>query len=436
MKRLIQNPKWTMIALAAVMAIALLAGCQPAHAELMLAGIGGLPMVMGNTDLLRGQEEFKRLLVATLDSVEESKAYYDRELNKLSQDVADQMLKLNRPDMGGATKGLGLTGADHDYKNAFIGWMRSGREADLQTKSMSAGSDPDGGYLIPRQLDSLLTKVLRETSPMRMLARVVQADSGDFSMVHSVGGTAYGWAGETESPSDTDAPQFQLIKPQIGTIYAQPALSQNLLEDNAFDLENWLLEELSESLGEGEGVAFITGNGINKPTGIISYDTTSEADGVRDNKKLQYVASGASGAFAASAPADKLVKLVHSLKPRYRAGAAWLLNTNTLEQVRVMKDSAGDYIWKQTDQAQQIGATGTLLGYPVYEDEQMPDIAANSLSIAFGNFQRGYTIVDRSTRLIRDPFTLKPFTRFYTTRRVGGAVRDTRAIKLMKFAAS
>lgn len=360
----------------------------------------------------------------------------DSDYRKLSNDVADQMLKLQRPAMMGGGEAMGFSADDREYKTAFLGWMRSGREADLQTKSMSAGSDPDGGFLIPRQLDSLLTKALREMSPMRQLARVVPCDSGDFSMVHSVGGTTYGWSGETDEPSETDGPGFQLIKPEIGTLYAQPALTQNLLEDNAFDLENWLLEELSEALGEGEGAAFITGNGVNKPTGILTYSTTNEADGTRADTKLQYVASGASGAFAASAPADKLVKLVHSLKPRYRAGAAWLLNTNTLEQVRTMKTTTGDYLWKMTDQAQQIGATGTLLGYPVYEDENMPDIAADSLSIAFGNFQRGYTIVDRSTRLLRDPYTKKPFTKFFTTRRVGGVVRDTRAIKLMKFSAS
>lgn len=378
--------------------------------------------------------EIKRLVVEQNDALGEYHKKTEDRFNAIERDFSNALLKLNRPDMGGDSKGF--SGADAEYKSAFMGWMRSGREADLQTKSMSAGSDPDGGYLVPRQLDSLLTKVLREMSPMRSLARVVQADSGDYSMIHSVGGTAYGWAGETEVPGDTDGPQFQHIRPVIGTIYAQPAITQNLLEDNAFDLENWLLEELSEALGEGEGTAFITGNGVNKPTGILTYGTTNEVDGTRADTKLQYVASGASGAFAATAPADKLLKLVHSLKPRYRAGAAWMMNTNTLEAVRGMKTTTGDYIWKLPDQAQQIGATGTLLGYPVYECEQMPDIAADSLSIAFGNFQRGYTIVDRSTRLVRDPYTMKPYVRFYTTRRVGGAVRDTRAIKLMKFSAS
>lgn len=428
MKNLFQNPKLLMLGLVVLMGLAMLAGYQPAHADMMLAGISGLPLALGTTidDLLRLQVEVN-------DGVEKFVKRYDARFDKLEQDLCDQMLKLGRPDMGSVK---GFSGADAEYKSAFLSWARSGREADLQTKSMSAGSDPDGGYLIPRQLDSLLTKVLRDLSPMRQLARVVQADSGDYTMIHSVGGTAYGWSGEIDMPGDTDGPQFQHIKPVIGTIYAQPAISQNLLEDNAFDLEGWMLEELSEAFGEGEGTAFITGNGVNKPTGILTYDTTSDADGTRADTKLQYVASGASGAFAAVAPTDKLIKMVHSLKPRYRVGAAWTMNTNTLEAVRSVKTTTGDYIWKLPDQAQQIGATGTLLGYPVFEDEAMPDIAANSLSIAFGNFQRGYTIVDRSTRLVRDPYTLKPFVRFYTTRRVGGAVRDTRAIKLMKFAAS
>lgn len=431
MKNLIKNPKLIMLGVIALMGLAMLAGYQPAHAELMLAGVGGLPLALGTT-----MDDVLRLQVEANDGIEKFVKRYDERFNKLEQDLSDQMLKLNRPDMGGRDV-AGFSSEDRQYKQAFMGWLRSGREADLQqTKSMSAGSDPDGGYMVPRQLDSLLTKVLREVNPMRQLARVVQAESGDFSMVHSVGGTAYDWVGEIDPIGDTDAPQFQLIKPVIGTIYAQPAITQNLLEDNAFDLENWLLEELAEAFGEGEGTAFITGSGVNKPTGVLTYDTTNEADGVRDAKKLQYVASGASGAFAASAPADKLIKLVHSLKQRYRAGAAWMMNTNTLEAVRGMKTTTGDYIWKLPNEAQQIGATGTLLGYPVYECEDLPDIAANSLSIAFGNFQAGYTIVDRSSRMVRDPFTLKPYTRFYTTRRVGGAVRDTRAIKLMKFSAS
>lgn len=381
-------------------------------------------------------EEQHRLIEAAHKKTSDRIKSLDADLTKLSQDVAGQMLKLNRPAMGGSDT-AGFSSADHEYKQAFTTWMRTGREGDLQTKSMSAGSDPDGGYAIPRQLDTLLTKALREMSPMRQLARVVQVDSGDFSMIHSVGGTGSNWLGETEDPGDTTTPRFMVVKPEIGLLSAQPAVTSTMLEDASFDLESWLLEELSETFAASEGAAFISGDGVGKPMGILSYGVTNEADGVRADNKLQYVASGGAGAFAASNPADKLIKLVHSLKPRYRSGAAWLMNTNTIEQVRAMKTaSSGDYLWKESSGAAQIGATGTLLGYPIFEDENMPDIAANSLSIAFGNFGLGYTIVDRLTRMVRDPYSKKPYVRFYTAKRVGATVRDFRAIKLMKFAAS
>jgi HK97 family phage major capsid protein len=268
---------------------------------------------------------------------------------------------------------------------------------------------------------------------MRQLARVIQIDTGDYSMLHSVGGTGYSWVGEKSDRPQTDGPSFIELKPAMGEIYASPAVTQRLLDDNSFDLENWLIDELAEAFGEGEGVAFITGNGVNKPRGILTYDTASTADSVRAESAVQYVASGASGAFAASNPSDKLIKLVHSLKPRYRVNAHWTMNTNTLEQIRTFKTTTGEYLWKQGLEA---GKPDTLLGYSVHEDENMPDVAADSLSIAFGDFQRAYTIVDRNTAMLRDPFTAKPHVLFYTTKRVGAGMRDFRAIKLMKFAAS
>jgi HK97 family phage major capsid protein len=362
------------------------------------------------------------------ESFKEFKATYERRF-------ADFEKKAGRPSFG-ANADSGFSADDIEHRKAFLGWMRSGQDADLRQKAMSTISGPDGGYLMPSQLDSELTKTLRELSPMRRLARGVKVESGDYSMLHSVGGTGASWVGEKQARPETASPNFQKISPVVGEVYSNPGVTQTMLDDAGFDLEGWLLDELSESFDAAEGAAFATGDGINKPRGFLTYDTANTADGTRADTALQYVPTGASGAFAASAPADKLVTLVHSLKPRYRAGAAWLMNTNTLEQVRTMKNSSGDYLWKQTDEAQQIGATGTLLGYPLFEDENIPDIAAGSLSIAFGNFQRGYTVVDRSTQMLRDPYSSKPYVHFYTSRRVGGAVRDTRAIKLMKFAAS
>jgi HK97 family phage major capsid protein len=253
-------------------------------------------------------------------------------------------------------------------------------------------------------------------------------------MIHSVGGTGYSWVGEKSARPETNIPSFQKITPPIGEIYANPGLTQTMLDDSGFNIEEWIVQELSEAFDAGEGDAFVNGTGINKPRGFLTYDIASTADGSRADTALQYVASGASGDFASTAPSDKLVQLVHAIRPRYRKGASWLMNTDTLSAIRQMKDASGRYyLWQPSFDANM---PETILGYPVYECPDMPSISANSLSIAFGNFGIGYTIVDRTALMLRDPFTNKPYVHFYSSRRVGGSVRDTRAIKLMKFAAS
>lgn len=396
-----------------------------------LSAAGLAPMMMGSTVTHK----------AVMDAIEEQteawvqfKTANNNRIKTLEDEVGQILKKVNRPGFGTMSGGY-VCAEDAEYKQAFISWMRTGVDAALEAKSMSSGSDPDGGYLVPQQLDDQITKILTERSPMRQLSRVIQVDSPDFAMLHSVGGTGYTWVGETTARPETNTPQFIKIQPPMGEVYANPGLTQSIISDNKYDLEAWITEELVEVFDAAEGAAFIEGNGILKPRGILSYDIAATADGVRGNNDIQYVPSGASGAFKTNGyeAADTLVKLVHSLKPRYRKGAAWMMNTNTLEEVRKFKDSNNAYIWRAGLEA---GQPGTLLGYPVYECEDMPDVSANSLSVAFGNFMIGYTITDRSTMMLRDPYTNKPYVHFYTTRRVGGAVRDTRAIKLMKFAAS
>jgi HK97 family phage major capsid protein len=377
------------------------------------------------------QSEIKHLLEEQNAAFSEFKTRYDERMKNMESAFTDLAKKANRPGAGSFSSDPG----DQEHKNAFLSYLRTGRDTELkrESKGMEIGSDPDGGYLVPKFIDTEISKALAELSPMREICRVVKVESGDFSMLHSAGGTGYAWVGETEERPKTATPRLMEIKPPIGEIYAMPPVTQRLLDDAGFDLEGWLIDELTEVFGAGEGAAFTAGNGINKPRGFLTYDIENTADGTRADTALQYVASGASGAFASTNPSDKLISLVHSLKPRYRKEASWVMNTNTLEQIRAMKNTTGDYIWRAGLEA---GQPDTLLGYPVYEDENMPDVSANSLSIAFGNFMRGYTIVDRNSSMLRDPFTAKPHVLFYTTRRVGGAVRDFRAIKLMKFAAS
>lgn len=361
---------------------------------------------------------------------EEFKGSSNARLSDLEKHLNEIFKKANRPHAGFIS---GFQPGDIEEKKSFLTYLRTGRDNNLERKAMSTDDDPSGGYLVPKVIDNLVSKALRDISPMRQIARVVEVESGDFSMLHSVGGTGYAWVGERESRPQTNTPQFREIKPPMGEIYSLPGVTQRLLDDNGFDLENWLIDELSEAFGEGEGEAFISGDGINKPRGFLTHDISNDADAVRSENEIQYVASGASGDFAASTPSDKLIKLVYSLKARYRKNATWLMNGNTLERIRIMKNSQNDYIWKAGIEA---GQPSTLLGYPVIEDESMPDVAADSLSIAFGDFLRGYTIVDRNSSMLRDPFTAKPNVLFYSTRRVGGSMRDFRAVKLMKFAAS
>lgn len=207
-----------------------------------------------------------------------------------------------------------------------------------------------------------------------------------------------------------------------------------MLDDAMFDVETWLANEIGREFAVAEGSAFVGGNGTNRPKGFLSYTATNEADAVRDFGELQYVASGAAGAFAASNPQDKLVDLVHSLRAPYRQGACWVMNSDTLARIRKFKTSDGAFIWQP---GLVEGQAASLLGYPVVEAEDMPALAADSLSIAFGNFRAGYLVADRGeTRILRDPFSNKPFVHFYATKRVGGAIIDSNAIKLMKFAAS
>lgn len=352
------------------------------------------------------------------------------ELDKIVEDVA---LKMGRAQIFGAG-GFGNR-SEGEHKDAFFAYMRTGREADLQQKSLSAGSDPDGGYLMPTQLDTELSKYLRELSPMRQIARVVKVDGAEFKQPASTGGTAYAWVGETGARPSTAGPGFKMVTVPTHEVYAAPQVTQQLLDDNAFDLENWLIAELGEAFGDAEGDAFINGNGVARPRGLFTYDTVSTADATRAHDKFQYIPTGGAGAFAASDPSDALISLVYAVKPQYRRNAVWLMSPEVIETVRKFKsNTTNEYLWQPGTQA---GQPATLLGYPVFEDENIPAIGANSLSAAFGDFKRAYTITDRLTALLRDPYTAKPYVVFYATKRLGGGGgRDTRAVKFLKFAAS
>ena len=318
-------------------------------------------------------------------------------------------------------------------KAAFVnGYLRRGSEVDL--KSFSGAVATDGGYAVPKEIDEIIDATLKGISPIRAIANVVRVGSAGYRKLVTQNGVTSGWASETATRPETATPTFNEIVPSFGELYANPAATQAMLDDAAFDVEGWLAGEIATEFAKAEGAAFVNGNGTNKPRGFLQSPTTPASDATRPFGTLQYIASGAASGFVATNPQDKLVELMHALRAPYRQGASWVMNASTLATIRKFKTTDGAFIWQP---GMTAGQPDTLLGYPVVEAEDMPDIAANSLSIAFGNFKAGYLIAERTeTNILRDPYSNKPYVHFYATKRLGGAVTNSEAIKVMKFALS
>jgi HK97 family phage major capsid protein len=287
----------------------------------------------------------------------------------------------------------------------------------------------DGGFAVPREIDALISMQLKTISPIRAISQVVQTGSAGYRKLVTAGGSASGWVSEVAARPETTTPKFNEIAPPMGELYANPAASQAMLDDADFDIEAWLASEIAMEFARAEGAAFVSGTGTNQPRGFLSAPTAATSDAVRPFGTLQFLASGNASAFDAS-PELKLIDLVHSLKAGHRQGAVFVMNSKTLATVRKFKAADGTFLWQP---GLLEGAPARLLGYPVIEAEDMPDVAAGTLPIAFGNFKAGYLIAERkATTILRDPFTNKPFVNFYATKRVGGQVLDSDAIKLLK----
>ncbi len=326
-----------------------------------------------------------------------------------------------------------LSGAKAESSAFVESYLRKGLEAGVELKAMVGTSDVAGGYAVPEEIDQAIDRALTAISPIRAIANVVKVGSAGYRKLVTTGGTPSGWVSEVAARPETATPNFVEIAPPFGELYANPAASQAMLDDAAFDVEAWLASEIATEFARAEGAAFVSGDGVNKPKGFLSSPTSALGDGTRPFGTVQFVTSGAAGGFAATNPQDRLIDLVQALRPPYRQGAVFVMNSASAARIRKFKTSDGAFLWQPGLVANQ---PDTLLGYPVVEAEDMPDIAADSLSIAFGNFRAGYLIAERTeTQILRDPFTHKPFVHFYATKRVGGQVANSEAIKLMKFSA-
>jgi HK97 family phage major capsid protein len=322
---------------------------------------------------------------------------------------------------------------DPEHKSAWGAYLRKGDDsglARLDLKALTQGTESQGGYVAPPELDRLIESRLMAASPMRQIATVRQTSSTVFKKPVSLGATA-GWAAETGSRSESTAPTLDLLSFPAAELYAMPAATQVLLDDAYADVDEWLADEVETAFSAQESTAFVSGTGSNQPKGFLT--ATKAADASHAWGDIGFLITGADGAFASSNPADRIIDLVYALKSQFRANARFVMNRKTLAAVRKLKDGDDNYLFSPGS----AGEAATVLGYPVTELEDMPDIATNSYSIAFGDFRRGYLIVDRQgSRVLRDPYSQKPYVLFYTTKRVGGGVQHYDAIKLLKFAAS
>lgn len=328
-----------------------------------------------------------------------------------------------------------LAGAAGPARSAFADlYLRKGLEAGFEAKRLSVGVPGEGGLAVPLEIDQRIEATLKTISPIRAIADVVKVGSSNYRKLVAVGGFASGWVAEAAGRPETATPTFAEVAPPIGEIYANPAATQPMLDDAMFDVESWLANEIAIEFARAESVAFVSGTGTGQPKGFLTYPVATTGDATRPFGTVQVVPSGAAGAFPAANPADRLIDLMHSLRTPYRQGAVWVMNSNTIATIRKFKDSTGDFIWRS---GLEPGAAPTLFGYPVVEVDAMPDIAANSLSIGFGQFRSAYVIAERGeTAVLRDPYSNKPFVHFYATRRVGGALVNSEALKLMRFSAS
>jgi HK97 family phage major capsid protein len=336
-----------------------------------------------------------------------------------------------RPALAGAAE------AKAPHAKAMGDYVRRGdddglRALAVEAKGMNSQVAAEGGFLVDPKTSETISNVLRSGASIRALARVVQVEAGSYDVLVDHTDLGAGWLDELAPAGETGTPQVDRISIALHELSAAPTASQRILDDAAFDVEAWLAERIAERFLRAEAAAFVNGDGVNKPRGFLTRPMVANASWAWGS--IGYVVTGTSGAFDPNEPGDALVDLVYALPAAYRAGAAFVMNSKTAGEARKMKDGQGRFLWIEGLQAAQ---PPLLVGYPVLIAEDMPDIGQDAHAIAFGNFEKGYTVAERpDLRILRDPFSAKPNVMFYATKRVGGDVTDYAAIKTLKFGVS
>jgi HK97 family phage major capsid protein len=407
---------------------------------LVVAGNKTIDALRGEVDGMKSADVLTAQKIARMESsladTLAAKQAAELQATALEKRLSDIETKAARPGQGGAS-----TAEADEYKSAFVDYVRNPNDHnranalfDLAKKATDVRTNvgASGGFALPQEIAADIAKQVQDVSPIRQIARVVQVGTSDYKELVDLNGFGTEWVGETVTRSQTDTPGLGECAPTFGSLVAKPETTRESLEDLFFDVEAWLTMSAVEQMAVAEGVAFISGNGVNKPTGILAGTPVVTADAARAFGVLQFVASG-NAATLGSNPFDLTKSVVYGLKSGYRANANWLMNSLTLAQLAKVKDANGVYLLQR---AVAAGVPSTIEGYNAMIAEDMPDVAANALPIAFGDFKKGYLIADRAgLAVVKDEVTKAGYIRYQMFKRLGGKVKDSNAIKLLKIAA-
>lgn len=458
-------PLGLMVLMVSVIALAAAAYAYPGTASGV--ALANAPTFVMIKEAIDGQatafEAYKKTNDERLDAVRngnEAKAKeLDVKLTKIEADIQkfgelkktieiEQQLHRDRiEELESRAKAPGKTAIEQtqtEYKDAFVTWIRNKGASPndeqkllsiskkmIEMKDITVGSQAGGGYALPKEIAAQIAKFELLFSPVRRLVKVIQVGTTDFHQLLNLRGASSGWVGEAGSRTATNTPTLRDIVPTMGELYAYPQVSEWSLDDLGFDVENWLSENIADEFAYQEGVAVISGSGSNKPTGMTNTTpvTTTDASGSRAAAAYQYVPSTASPSAVSS---DSLIDVTYTLNSAYRKNGIYVMNSNTAGAIRKLKDTTNQYLWQPSMQA---GQPATLNGYPTETWEQLDDIGVHTFPVAFGDFQRGYMLVDRvGMRITRDNITNPGYVRFYVRRREGGIVFDNNAIKFIRTA--
>ena len=350
-------------------------------------------------------------------------------VEKINETIADLQAAIDASNTKMAAMEMGATGGarpvkDKEYSTAFQAHMRCG---DVQA-ALNKGAAEDGGYTSPVEWDRTITDKLVIVSPMRALCTVQKVGGTGYKKLVNKRGTTSGWVGDEDARGETDTPKLAEQGYSWGEIYANPSATQNMLDDSEIDIEQWLGGEVDVEFAYQEGKAFVIGDAVKKPRGLLTYAAGGTA--LHPLGGIEVIASGAAGGITG----DAILDLIYALPETFTGNAKFAMNRNTMLRIRKLKDSDNNYLWQPSLQA---GQPSTLGGYAIADIPDMPGVAANALSIAFGDFKRAYKILDRvGVRVLRDPYTKKPYVMFYTTKRVGGGLENPECMKFMRIAAA